>query len=348
VISGHHGTCGRVREGENWHCWGRNVETQLETSKPGDFAIPTEQRHWAPQTMVLGGYTGCGIIFVEEGQSETKCWGSNYHQALGANASGEGTYFPLWVDWKELNFQTLGISQFHGCGIAASGEMYCWGANYNGEVGMDPRLSAGAPRRVEARTDYVSVAAGFHHTCGLTEAGEIRCWGANAYGQLGRNATPAWGDPETIASEAVYVELVAGQYSTCARTAEGEVHCWGSRELFGGPTGSTIDVEPIVFGGQWDEIALYDQTLCALRDGEVSCAGRNMNGLISSGAPQLLSAFLQIPTEVEVTAVSMGSEHFCVLDAQGRAHCKGSNYSGELGDGAMVEHLEPYPAHRDL
>ncbi|TXC67854.1 hypothetical protein FRC91_19415 [Bradymonadales bacterium TMQ1] len=349
LVSGYRGNCAQLRGEDRWHCWGRNAEGQLDYVRAGDLAVPTSAMNGNSivDVMALGRWTGCNITFEGE-QSVTICQGSNQHQALGTDSSHEASHALAWADRRELNFQTLALNQFHSCGVAASGEVYCWGANYNGEVGMDPRMSAPEPRRVEARTDYVSVAAGSHHSCGLTDAGQIRCWGSNAYGQLGRAASRAWAWPEAIASDEVYVEVEAGQYNTCARTVEGEVHCWGTRELFGGPRGSTTVTEPIELGGPWDEIALYDQTLCALRDGEVSCAGWNVDGLIASGGSQVVGAFRPLDTGFEVSAVSMGLEHLCVLDREGQAHCKGSNYNGELGDGAMIEHLEPYPAHREL
>lgn len=349
LISGYRSNCAQLRGEERWLCWGRNAEGQLDRLQAGDLAVPTSAMNGnsIAGVMALGRSTGCTITF-EEDQSVTRCQGSNQHQGLGTASSHEASHVIAWADLRELNFQTLALNQFHSCGVAASGEMYCWGTNYNGEVGMDPRMSAAEPRRVEARTDYVSVAVGPHHSCGLTEAGEIRCWGSNAYGQLGRGASQSWKAPETIASDEVYVEVEAGQYNTCARTDEGEVHCWGTRELFGGTRGSTTVTEPIELGGPWDEIALHDQTLCALRDGEVSCAGWNVDGLITSGGSQVVGAFRQLDTGFEVSAVSMGFEHLCVLDMEGQAHCKGSNYNGELGDGAMVEHLEPYPAHREF
>ncbi|TXD35159.1 hypothetical protein FRC98_16950 [Lujinxingia vulgaris] len=349
LVSGYGSNCGQLRGEDRWHCWGRNAEGQLDRLQAGDLALPTSIATGATtyDLLVLGRWTACNITFEGE-QSVTRCQGSNQHQGLGSDSSNQASHALAWADLRELNFQTLALNQFHACGVAASGEMYCWGTNYNGEVGMDPRMSAAEPRRVEARTDYVSVAVGPHHSCGLTEAGEIRCWGSNAYGQLGRAASQNWKAPETIASEEVYVEVEAGQYNTCARTDEGEVHCWGTRELFGGPRGSTTVTEPIELGGPWDEIALYDQTLCALRDGEVSCAGWNVDGLIVAGGSQIVGALRSLDTGFEVSAVSMGFEHLCVLDMEGQAHCKGSNYNGELGDGAMVEHLEPYPAHREL
>ncbi|WP_158542252.1 hypothetical protein [Lujinxingia litoralis] len=343
LVTSYFSNCGQLLDDHRWKCWGRNEEKQMQSTESGSISVPSDLQPWQPTELALGGMTGCGLVFSGENRSEAMCWGANSSQGLGLNHPSLGLLDPMVMDQGYRSFQEISLNLNHGCGVAGSGEIWCWGNNYYGEVGMNPNLYAGRPRRVEERSDYVSVSAGFYHSCGLTAGGEIRCWGNNAYGQLGRAATQEWGEAQTIASEATYVEVEAGNVTTCARTSEGEVHCWGSRGFFGGPFTSSTATEPMILSGAWEDMELYADTVCALREGQVSCAGDNRSALITEGGQPYISDFYQLSLDVEVTQVSLGQWHLCVLDPEGRAHCKGFNLFGELGDGAMVEHLEPYP-----
>ena len=75
------------------------------------------------------------------------------------------------------------------CAIGASGDVYCWGLNSQGQAGDGTKDHAhravqvkGLPApAAEVKTMPLS-------TCALLTTGKIYCWGSNAYGQLGRGA----------------------------------------------------------------------------------------------------------------------------------------------------------------
>lgn len=58
----------------------------------------------------------------------------------------------------------------HVCVLLDSGEVVCWGADYDGQID--------APSG-----SYRAISAGDYHSCGLLESGEAVCWGGNEYGQ---------------------------------------------------------------------------------------------------------------------------------------------------------------------
>lgn len=72
------------------------------------------------------------------------------------------------------------------CAVSATGEVYCWGYNRQGQVGdgttdhaYDATRVTGLPApAVEVRTHANS-------TCALLTTGDVFCWGSNDYGQLG-------------------------------------------------------------------------------------------------------------------------------------------------------------------
>src|ERR1017187_1303887 len=81
----------------------------------------------------------------------------------------------------------------HACAIV-SGEAYCWGENYNGELGDGTNLNSAVAVAVDtngglAGKTLVQIAAGYENTCALDSTGTAYCWGADRYGQLGDGTT---------------------------------------------------------------------------------------------------------------------------------------------------------------
>jgi len=89
-------------------------------------------------------------------------------------------------------YMQLSAGDYHTCGLTARGKAYCWGYNYNGQLGDGTtNYSSGVngPQRVIGGLTFASIRGGGYHTCGLTARGKAYCWGYNGYGQLGDGTT---------------------------------------------------------------------------------------------------------------------------------------------------------------
>jgi alpha-tubulin suppressor-like RCC1 family protein len=120
------------------------------------------------------------------------------------------------------------------CGLTPAGELFCWGINAQGSIGV-----AGAPQsnptplRVAPGIGFVDVGLGNRHGCAMVDDvdREILCWGDNAYGQLGNGAAP--GDspvPVPIGMSGPWVGLAVGGDHACAWKEEAtsqRAYCWG-------------------------------------------------------------------------------------------------------------------------
>lgn len=89
----------------------------------------------------------------------------------------------------------------HGCAITLNREVYCWGANYNGQLGIGKdgfmntyKEPVGYASKVvtgkqNAKSGYLSnvvdLSMGQNHSCALTADGDIYCWGDNTALELG-------------------------------------------------------------------------------------------------------------------------------------------------------------------
>jgi alpha-tubulin suppressor-like RCC1 family protein len=116
-----------------------------------------------------------------------KCWGSNYYGELGNGSTAGGTT-PVDVVGLAGPVKAVTAGQAYTCALTTAGGVQCWGFNWYGEVGVDPKVDP-APRRPTyvpgLRSGVVAIAAGQAHTCALLSTGGVRCWGYNSVGQLG-------------------------------------------------------------------------------------------------------------------------------------------------------------------
>jgi alpha-tubulin suppressor-like RCC1 family protein len=115
------------------------------------------------------------------------CWGNNATGQLGADTNIDQTGTPLLVaggfSWLTLTSDGTGTWE-HTCGVTTNGELYCWGANHEGQGGEGTDTRA-APVQVSTSLSIAEVAAGYRHTCLLTPGGAVYCMGDNGQGQLG-------------------------------------------------------------------------------------------------------------------------------------------------------------------
>ena len=320
VDVGSYHACG-ILTTEQAVCWGYDGDGQLGTGT-GTMDTPTAIPGDLAFRITSGGrYHACAVTLAGMGY----CWGQGGDGRLGDGGSVSSPT-PVEVISStdvRLTFRTIGAGLLHSCALTIAQEVWCWGYNGQGEIGVG---GAGPGNFVSVATfvgsDYRTLAVGGQHTCALTDAGAARCWGYNASGQLGNGSN---GDAE-------FPVTVAGGFTY--RTDPAVVPHAPDPDFY--------------VPGHGNITAGYAHT-CAIRtNGASVCWGVNQDGQLGSGSTASSDAPVAVAGGHEFTALSAGYRHTCGLAADGSAWCWGANEYGQLGDGSTDAQLEPVPVSGGL
>lgn len=141
----------------------------------------------------------CGLYFCATltTAGEVFTWGENGFGCLGLGLSQRHRQY----EPQRVNFENVATSKLcmiasnmhHTLALGSGGELYAWGANAHGQLGLGPESrkvgSAGFPQKVwDQETNeqkFVFVSAGGNHSSAVTEEGRVYMWGADGNGQLG-------------------------------------------------------------------------------------------------------------------------------------------------------------------
>ncbi|KAM7156635.1 E3 ISG15--protein ligase HERC5 isoform 2-T2 [Molossus nigricans] len=123
---------------------------------------------------------------------ELFAWGQNSHGQLGIGRIFDSTSTPQIV--KHLSgvpLAQISAGKAHSMALSISGNMYSWGRNDFGQLGLGHTDNEDFPSLIESldsqKVEFL--ACGGSHTALLTKDGLLFTFGAGKYGQLGHNST---------------------------------------------------------------------------------------------------------------------------------------------------------------
>ena len=125
-------------------------------------------------------------------------WGYNFAGQLGNNTT-TSSRSPVTVVGGITNWSQLGAGGAHSIGLIATGIVYSWGYNSDGQLGDNTTSSRISPVTVTGGiTNWSQVASGWYHSLALTSTGTAYTWGRNSTNQLGDGTDIAKSSPVTV------------------------------------------------------------------------------------------------------------------------------------------------------
>ncbi|MCL1929882.1 IPT/TIG domain-containing protein [Candidatus Saccharibacteria bacterium] len=264
--SGYYHTCA-IASDDQAYCWGYNgsgqlgVDDDFDNSYQSFVPVPVDTNGVLNGLIVKQISASHDYTCVIAGNANDTtadavyCWGANWSGQLGVdNDYDTGTpqsYEPVAVDTSNalsgLTIKQISSGGEHTCVIASDDQVYCWGANWSGQLGVDNDYSTGTYQSYEPvavdTSDALSgltakqISSGGEHTCVIASDDQAYCWGANWSGTLGvdddfgGNGTsymPVAVDTSDALSGLTAKQISAGYNHTCAIASDGQIYCWGS------------------------------------------------------------------------------------------------------------------------
>lgn len=332
----------------------------------GDSVAPTDQaaQHNTNEgaTAFSAGDSGDAHTCMIRSDGAVFCWGANTQGQLGNGSTTPSTQPKLAAALPSVTVlypMSLDAGGNHTCVVDANGNAYCWGENFDGELGDGTNTSRAGVTNIStqrfatpAGTRVRATASGFKFVCALLVDGRVACAGANTAGQLGNGTNTSSSTPVIVRMTGAnadldgVVQLAAGDTHACALRHDGQVYCWGAGMGNGATvalnTARRIDADAPT-NSLWRGIAAGSSFTCGIRaDGTVACWGTNASGVLGSGASSAVPVNITLPdlggaTIDRVVALGAGVNHVCAIRrlSSGELRCWGANGSGQVGNNMM-------------
>jgi alpha-tubulin suppressor-like RCC1 family protein len=295
-------------------------------------------------TEAYGKNTTAVAVANENGeQSETAALSglescTTYHyQAVAENKANEEEKQPGLGGDKTFKTgcpATSIASQDHSaCAGLASGTVYCWGEDSDGQLGNGRTELEALPGEVTELTGASQISGRDEQPCALLSSGGIDCWGDDSDVPVA----------VTGITTATSVDTATGSGSlgshACASLKSGAVECWGSDVggMLGNGRSSGTYSSPVEASGITNAVSVSvggDASCAVLSTGHVDCWGE------TTDFPFIVKKEgSSVPVEIEgistAEQVSVGEGTACAVLADGHIECWGYGEIGYLGTGEL-------------
>jgi alpha-tubulin suppressor-like RCC1 family protein len=200
--------------GEVW-VWGRNAYGELGVGNTSNVLVPTKVTALNGVNIVdvqfSKGYYNIGrnhALFLADDGSLYAC-GYNVSGQLGiGNTTNQSTPQLLSKsDWSKI--YAMGEDGGFSAGIDTSGDLYMWGWNGRGQLGIGSTTNQSTPQLVNAfggvtvskfsgAHGYSTIFNNYGSSMCLLSTGAVYTWGHNAEGNLGTGDTTQYNTPQHI------------------------------------------------------------------------------------------------------------------------------------------------------
>ncbi|MBN2351362.1 MAG: hypothetical protein JXD23_02250 [Spirochaetales bacterium] len=333
--------------------WGCNAAYQLGLE---DNTIPY------PDPVLISGLADASVInaalnnaFAVTEEGALYSWGENQFGMLGIGVADDPekavfhTPDPVRVDLPGVVFTSIRAGQTHAIALDAAGNVWTWGSNRYGELGVPGLENQNAPHRLDdgrLNGKVTGIAAGHFSSYALVDADgdgigeQLYAWGDNVYGELGLGFRGGIVTaPTAVPRLANVVKMLGGNHRCAALKSDGTVWTWGRNDrgqLGLGHTDDTPVPSPMTgIASVVTDIACgYRHTLALSEDGALLAWGDNEYIQLGAGHDKL-EEYYTVPQHVMmmtgVVAVEGGAHHSVALREDGTVWTWGSNPLGELG-----------------
>lgn len=222
-----------VTEDGEIYSWGHNGYCQLGNGSTNQGLLPGIISSCLIGKKVNEVACGSHHSMVLTCDGEVYSWGQNNCGQIGSGSTtNQPTPRKVTASIGSRRCISIACGQTSSMCAMDNGEVYGWGYNGNGQLGLGNNVNQSNPSRVANLQGVVihKIVCGYAHTMALSDDGVLYAWGANSYGQLGTGSKANQVTPVRIASEiGRIVEIAASHYNhiSAAMSQTSKVFMWG-------------------------------------------------------------------------------------------------------------------------
>jgi alpha-tubulin suppressor-like RCC1 family protein len=238
---------------------------------------------------------------------------------------------------------------------AANFQLYAWGTNTYGKLGLNNTINQSSPVQVGADTDWLVVRGGQDTSVALRTNGTLWNWGRGSLGALGQNNTINQSSPVQVGALTTWYQVDTGDRNVGGLKTDGTLWMWGPNQ-YGqlGINTQTFQGEssPVQVGSDtdWAFFSMGRFWVGAIKtDGSLYTWGSNTGGMLGQGlTPTGDGNRRSSPTQIGVltnwaSVVGAKTQSVChATKTDGTLWGWGSNDSfGQVGDGTRIDRSTP-------
>lgn len=231
--------------------------------------------------LVLGGKkwlsvarAGLTCLGIDSSQ-DLYAWGANNNGQLG-----DGTVVakssPVLVlggkKWAQVAIGNNGsTSAAQVYGITTDGDLYAWGINRNGQLGLGDVTPRSSPVLVVGGLKWRFISAGENNAVGVISTGDAYSMGLNNKGQLGDGTTTPRSSPVLVVGGLKWARVIAAGYGLGAAgmgggiTVAGDRYAWGFNDAYQAGNGvNTPTSSPVLALGGYKYQTVYQTQAAAV------------------------------------------------------------------------------------
>jgi len=227
--------------------------------------------------------------------------------------------------------------------------LFSWGRNSFGELGLGNTTKYSSPKQVGALTNWLSTTAG-NYTCLVIKTdGTLWTWGRGTHGQLGLGNTTSYSSPKQVGALTNWSSTSNGRYAVIATKTDGTLWSWGNNYVGSlGLGNTTYYSSPKQIGAltTWLRVAMsgYGASYAITTSGAIYSWGNNYYGELgrgTSGGGTNTSSPVQVGALTNWLNLACGRYFVLVTKTDGTLWGWGRNNTGQLGLGNRTDYSSP-------